>query len=609
MFRKFTPLSRHFNVLQSPERLSSQVLRLNRYELQSRLIKRLIHKKVNSKPDSKDTEKGIFKQLRTIKVEKTSKFDKRSPRQYDNKRIYREKNDIFNVIRPQLNDDEDSLEDRLFEYERYTYEQREEYLNSKKVLSATMTPELEEQILEGRPNQKLFLRQAILDLERMETKTGSNFSVPPSLSIDEWRTFISLYDFRSRYVYIHYLVIGNPSLEEILKQDQIYHNPLQLDPEITKKVTDEEGQRRIKIFLMEHEMMRQNGELVPYNYLERDVFNISELATPGARAKFLGFLLKREFLQLMEEMKKRQKEHEMPKAKEERHKKAKEAEIFYGLGYNTIHIRHNKQTLSSIYDWHAIRENHEWGIPLLIDLSHTSNYKLNRSRYTSIINELRNATSVNKMAKTPFQLHITDVQLDVTPRLIDQLSNMKEEERTSYNITSESHLDMFPHERLVYLSPDSRNDLIKFNPDDIYVIGGIIDTYESIPLSLSVAKKLKIRHARFPMRQALGMQSALNIDTCVAIMNDFKETNDWFFSMRWTPSRYLFNRLKNQPAKNAEYELIFRAHRQLSPTTPDSVTSRRNSLLTAAQYRHYYKKIMECKSKEEIEALLDELVI
>ena len=52
---------------------------------------------------------------------------------------------------------------------------------------------------------------------------------------------------------------------------------------LVKKVTDEEGQRRIKIFLMEHEMMRQNGELVPYNYLERDVFNISELATPGAR--------------------------------------------------------------------------------------------------------------------------------------------------------------------------------------------------------------------------------------------------------------------------------------------------------------------------------------
>jgi hypothetical protein len=34
---------------------------------------------------------------------------------------------------------------------------------------------------------------------------------------------------------------------------------------------------------------------------------------------------------------------------------------------------------------------------------------------------------------------------------------------------------MFPPEKLVYLSPDSRNDLKYFNPDDIYVIGGLVD--------------------------------------------------------------------------------------------------------------------------------------
>ena len=37
---------------------------------------------------------------------------------------------------------------------------------------------------------------------------------------------------------------------------------------------------------------------------------------------------------------------------------------------------------------------------------------------------------------------------------------------------------MFPTEQMVYLSPDSHNDLHKFNPNDIYVIGGIIDKGE-----------------------------------------------------------------------------------------------------------------------------------
>ena len=35
--------------------------------------------------------------------------------------------------------------------------------------------------------------------------------------------------------YLHSLVVGAPSLEEILKQDEIYANPLQLDPEITEE--------------------------------------------------------------------------------------------------------------------------------------------------------------------------------------------------------------------------------------------------------------------------------------------------------------------------------------------------------------------------------------
>ena len=39
------------------------------------------------------------------------------------------------------------------------------------------------------------------------------------------------------------------------------------------------------------------------------------------------------------------------------------------------------------------------------------------------------------------------------------------------NLTSESHLDLFPKERLVYLSPDSTNELSTLNPDDIYVLG------------------------------------------------------------------------------------------------------------------------------------------
>ena len=50
-----------------------------------------------------------------------------------------------------------------------------------------------------------------------------------------------------------------------------------------------------------------------------------------------------------------------------------------------------------------------------------------------------------------------------------------------------------------------------------------------LPLTLSAAKRLRIRHARFPMRQHLGLTGDLNVDSCVAIMNDLKVKNPSFF--------------------------------------------------------------------------------
>lgn len=43
------------------------------------------------------------------------------------------------------------------------------------------------------------------------------------------------------------------------------------------------------------------------------------------------------------------------------------------------------------------------------------------------------------------------------------------------NIHAESYLDMFPKERLVYLTPHCREVLREYDHDDIYIIGAIVD--------------------------------------------------------------------------------------------------------------------------------------
>ena len=164
---------------------------------------------------------------------------------------------------------------------------------------------------------------------------------------------------------------------------------------------------------------------------------------------------------------------------------------------------------------------------------------------------------------------------------------------------------------MVYLSPDSHNDLKTFSEDDIYVIGGIIDIGDDrAPLTLANAKKHKIRHARFPMKRVIGMKADLNVETCVAIMNDLKYSQDWFYSLRWVPSRFFHNRLKSDNGGNLENRLLYRAHSMLSPVHHrGEEVSARNRLLTPREHKEYFNKIVRAKSYEEIQSIVQSMKV
>lgn len=70
-------------------------------------------------------------------------------------------------------------------------------------------------------------------------------------------------------------------------------------------------------------------------------------------------------------------------------------------------------------------------------------------------------------------------------------------------VTPKSYLDLFPREKIVYLSPHSKKDLIEYDHDAIYIIGGIVDKSDQSPISLAKSKKQGLRTARLPLDQYL----------------------------------------------------------------------------------------------------------
>ena len=119
--------------------------------------------------------------------------------------------------------------------------------------------------------------------------------------------------------------------------------------------------------------------------------------------------------------------------------------------------------------------------------------------------ELPFGINMNKTSKEPLALYITNFDHNCPKcRILKKAySNLFEPDFPGV-VTSKSYLDLFPPERLVYMTPDSRTDLLEHDPDDIYIVGGIVELSKDVPFTLSTAKKQGIRHARFPSRRTVG---------------------------------------------------------------------------------------------------------
>lgn len=72
--------------------------------------------------------------------------------------------------------------------------------------------------------------------------------------------------------------------------------------------------------------------------------------------------------------------------------------------------------------------------------------------------------------------------------------------------------------------------------------GGMVDKRITQPFSLAKAKKEKIRCAKLPLDNFLDWgtgHKSLTLNQVMAIMNDWRRTNDWNYSFRHIPRRKL----------------------------------------------------------------------
>lgn len=99
--------------------------------------------------------------------------------------------------------------------------------------------------------------------------------------------------------------------------------------------------------------------------------------------------------------------------------------------------------------------------------------------YREILNAAKQLTYVfgdNRIHKEPFNIHLCNVNeegkfMEQLERNIPSLS----EPWFPLNIHAESYLDIFPKDKLVYLTPHCRNEFTEFDHDAVYIVGCMVD--------------------------------------------------------------------------------------------------------------------------------------
>lgn len=191
----------------------------------------------------------------------------------------------------------------------------------------------------------------------------------------------------------------------------------------------------------------------------------------------------------------------------------------------------------------------QFGDKIIFDCSYDQ--YMTRKEAQAAAKQLMFSYAENRQHKDPFDLHFCNVNYsgDTFTRLASNIPNLRAPD-FPLNLHEGSYLDVFPKEKLVYLTPHCRDDLTEYDPEAIYIIGAMVDTKNHEPLSLIKAKELNLKIARLPLDRYLdwGHSSGktLTLDQMIKIMLDLKMHRNWDAALKHVPRRKIATETLNE---------------------------------------------------------------
>jgi ribonuclease P protein 1 len=328
-----------------------------------------------------------------------------------------------------------------------------------------------------------------------------------------------------------------------------------LTEEVISSLTkgDTELIKRLKMAEFEYEISKQEGTRAPPGLTIYDWQELLELESTSKRKKFLAFLFKREMTKLSQKNSKIEQQ-QIREAKWQAEKEAiklnppTEEHIKYGLGHNTIFLK-VYDTKMDHYENNRMIRAERFELPVVFD--HSYEQHMTQQELKNAAKQLALSFITNREHENPFPFQYCNVNFNgpVMKHFLKWMPHLYSPE-FPINLSSKSYLDLFPREKLVYLTPHCKTEMTHFDFDSVYIIGTMVDKSDSKPHSLAFAKRDNIRMAKLPLDRYLrfggGSGKCLALNHMISILLEVKTHGDWKRALEVVPKRKLLDPYSNE---------------------------------------------------------------
>ncbi|XP_058791713.1 tRNA methyltransferase 10 homolog A [Phymastichus coffea] len=158
-----------------------------------------------------------------------------------------------------------------------------------------------------------------------------------------------------------------------------------------------------------------------------------------------------------------------------------------------------------------------------IDLSF-DNHMISKD-IAKLIKQILRCYTLNRRAVAPVQFSLCSFE----GKSFEEMGKHNGYEHWDVKFHSESYLNVFPKDKLVYLTSESENVVEELNHDHIYVIGGLVDHNQHKGLCHKLAVENSLKHGRLPLDKFLQMKArkVLTVDHVFEIILKVTEGKTW----------------------------------------------------------------------------------